>query len=382
MKPHINPELLIWSRKRAGKSIESLRRQFPKIQTWENGEDSPTFKQLEKFAGTVHVPMGMLFLPTPPAEQLPIPDFRTIANALIDTPSTELIDTLHFCQQRQTWYRRYARMHQLDPIPFIGSVSIAQKPLDAANKISNALGRISKIREVSHTWEDALRNLIDAIENIGILVMINGVAKHNTHRPLDVSEFRGFALADDLAPVIFINGRDSKAGQIFTLAHELAHIFLGESALSDASVKPLSGYRKEEIWCNAVAAELLVPTADIPMAIKSHNKNQNLAAYLAKYFKVSRLVALRRLLDLDYITLDEFEKQWEEQQKEWIDKQANKAGGGDFYRTATARNSKRFTSAVIRDTLAGQTLYRDAYQLLSMKPLTFNKQAKMLGRVN
>lgn len=256
----IQPNLLTWARERAGLSLDSLANKFPKIAEWEAGELQPTLKQLERFAGAVHVPIGYLFLPEPPRESLPIPDFRTVSDRSITRLNVNLLDTIYLCQERQAWYRDYARLHRFAPIDFIERAKLADAPTEMAKAISMRLNLSMDERSRLPDPAEALRRLMAQAEEIGVLVMVSSVVGGNTHRKLEVREFRGFALIDSLAPLIFINAADSKAAQMFTLAHELAHLWLGESGVSDA--EGVNAPEQEiERWCNAVAAELLMPRA-------------------------------------------------------------------------------------------------------------------------
>ena len=234
----IKSELLRWAGERSGVSASKLRHKFPKLEEWEQETTSPTLKQLERFAKATHTPIGYLFLSEPPVDRVPIPDFRTVGNEQIGTPSPDLLETVYLCQQRQEWYRDFARATGDQPLAFVGSVTVSS-PIEAtAPSISAVLGFNLEERRQLSTWTDALRRFIEQAEANGVLVMVNGVVGSNNRRKLDPEEFRGFALSDDLAPLVFINGADTKAAQMFTLAHELAHVWLGESALSD--VEPIA----------------------------------------------------------------------------------------------------------------------------------------------
>ena len=238
-------------------------------------------------------------------------------------------------------------------------------------------------RAACRAWEEALRLFIGQAEKLGVLVMVSGIVLSNTHRVLDPHEFRGFALADRRAPLIFINGADTKSGQMFTLAHELAHLWLGASALSDASGAPLNSYRGEEVWCNRVAAELLVPLAVFLPAMRPNEPVGEAMHRLARQFKVSTLVILRRLLDAGAISRETFGNAWATE-RERLRALADVAGsgGGNFYRTTLSRVGKRFARALVESTLEGQTLYRDAFRMLGVaKTETFNTIGREVGAI-
>ncbi len=375
----VRPELLRWARERAGiVNAGELLGRFPKFAEWEAGEAQPTLKQLEAFARAVHVPIGYLFLPTPPDEPLPIPDFRTHDGRGVRRASPDLLDLLYACQERQGWYRDFALTVRLPEADFVGSASLRERPEDVAARMAQALGFDLAARAACRTWEEALRLFISQADEIGVLVMVSGVVLSNNRRILDPEEFRGFALADKRAPLVFINGTDTKSGQMFTLAHELAHLWLGASAVSDAGAAPLNGYRREEVWCNAVAAELLVPLAALRPALQPDEALEQSLARLARQFKVSTLVVLRRLLDAGALDRRAFDRAWASERAR-LRKLAG-AGGGDFYRTTLSRVSRRFARALVESTLEGQTLYRDAFRMLGVsKTETFNNIGREVG---
>ena len=375
----VNPELLDWALMRAGKSAEMLAGKFPRLGEWLRGELQPTLKQLEAFATATHTAIGLLFLSEPPDEPLPIPDFRTMPEAALQRPSADLLDTIYLCQQRQAWYQEYQRIHGAEPLPFIGAVSRDDGVVEVARRIAQAIGFSTAERQALPNWSEALRRFIAQVEESGILVMISGVVGSNTHRPLNPQEFRGFALADPLAPLIFINGKDTKAAQMFTLAHELAHLWLGQSGVSDAQAASLPDEATEH-WCNAVAAELLAPLTELREAYTSGMALPDAMQQLARRFKVSTLVVLRRLFDAGFIDRDTLWETYREELGRLKTMAGTSSGGGDFYNSLGARVSKRFVRALVASTLEGQTQFTDAFCMLGMrKSTTFYEEARRLG---
>jgi len=372
--------LLAWAVERSRKAPEELSTRFPALQDWEQGVKHPTLKQLEQFATATHTPVGYFFLQEPPEEHLPVPDFRTIGNIEVGQASPDLLDTIYQCQQRQDWYRDYARIHREERVPFVGTVTIDVDITEAARQIREVLSFGPSQRGSS--LAEAFRLLSEEADRNGVLVMVNGVVGSNTHRKLDPNEFRGFALVDEIAPVVFVNGSDTKAAQIFTLVHEIAHIWLGESGVSDASIDTPSTNAIER-WCNEVAAELLVPMNEVEDVRVDLQRISSQLQEIARRFKVSTLVAVRQLFEAGLLSERQFRIAYAEERDRilaYMEEQSTGGGGGDFYNTQPVRVSKRFARAIIESTLEGKTLHRDAFQMLGFKKYeTFNELARRLG---
>lgn len=381
----VAPGLLQWAVERAGWDQETTDRRAPRLEDWSAGTSRPTLKQLEKFASDTHTPFGLLFLSEPPEEDVPIPDMRTLGNAQVPRPSADLLDTIYICQERQAWYRSYAQENDLPTLDFVGSANTNTRPEVVADSIRRLLDFDLVERSSFTSWEDALRRLIDKIENIGPLVMVNGVVGSNSHRKLNPEEFRGFALSDPLAPVLFVNGADTKAAQIFTLIHELAHLWLGGSALSDAAMKsaPASGVA-EEVWCNKVAAEVLVPISVLRSDFRSTVDTGELER-LARVYRVSTLVVLKRIFDAGVLSWSDYQDVYENERNRLIsilDAKRGVGSGGNYYYTQPLRLSRRFAQAVSASAFEGSTTFRDAYRLLGTKKhATFENLAAELGVV-
>ncbi|MCU7793761.1 ImmA/IrrE family metallo-endopeptidase [Aeromonas caviae] len=352
---------------------------FGKWPLWLTGEAQPTLKQLEDFARLTHTAIGYFFLPEPPALALPVPDFRTLRDEALREPSSALLDTLYLCQQRQDWYRDYARMHGLATLTFVGSARSEEAPQAVAQRMREQLQLSIEERRQLPTWTDALRQLIAKVEDAGVMVMVSGIVGSNSHRKLDVGEFRGFALADELAPLVFLNGADSKAAQMFTMAHELAHLWLGATGISDSEAGQVPEQQTER-WCNQVATELLMPLEALRAVYQPGAPVPEEIQRLAREFKVSTLVALRRLFDAGFIDQAHLWLHYRDEQARLRALEKRSSGGGDFYRTLGARTSKRFARAIVSSTLEGQTLFQDAFRMLGVrKTATFYEAARELG---
>lgn len=371
--------VLRWAAERAHLSDTTLESSFRKWALWLSGDARPTLKQLEDFARLTRTPIGYFFLPEPPVLQLPIPDFRTQCDEALAEPSAALLDTLYLCQQRQDWYREYARIQGFARLGFVSSASEDDQPEQVAEAMRQILGLSVAERRRLSTWTDALRQLISKAEDTGILVMASSIVGSNSHRKLDATEFRGFTLVDDRAPLIFINASDSKAAQMFTLAHELAHIWLGESGVSNPEAGSIPKQRVER-WCNRAAAELLIPLDALHEAYEPDAPLVGEMQRLAHLFKVSSLVALRRLFDAGFIDRDTLWMNYRQEVARIRALDRGSSSGGDFYRTLGTRTGKRFARAVFTSTLEGQTLFRDAFRMLGIRRTsTFYEAARELG---
>lgn len=364
---NINKELIEWAIIRNGNSLEEFYAQNPTVENWIKGEKFPTVKQLESFTHKVHVPFGYMFLPQPPDETIPLPFFRTGKNST-NNVSLNVFHTVQIIQDRQNWLTEYLEELNFPELEFVGKFNINDNYIDIVNDIRNVLKLELDWARKHNKWEEALDYLTHKIEEAGIIVTYNGIVGNNTHRVIDVNECRGFVLVNKKAPFLFINSADAKAAQMFTIIHELAHVWLGESAgFDNANLLPADD--PLELLCDKVAAELLVPEIYF---IKKWETSQNFM-YLSRIFKVSPIVIGRRALDLKLITFPQFIQFYNDYMSEIKEKKDRQSSGGDFYATTKKRISLRFAAFVNNAVKENKLLYRDAYKLTNMKGETYNK---------
>ncbi len=372
----INPAMLRWARGRVGLDMNEAALAAgvkpEQFQRWEEGDAKPTFRQAQHVAIALHAPFGYLFLPEAPADELALPDLRTLGGAPAGRPSVNLMETVQHAMQRQAWFAEYLQEQGAETLPYVGRFNTNSSVARMAQDIRDVLG--VDVEQGQRNWETYYRELIEASEHAGVLVMRSGIVGNNTHRKLDVGEFRGFAISHSLAPVVFINSSDAPSARLFTLLHELAHIWIGSSGISNAVP---GNTRLEEVVCNGVAGEFLAPSvifgelwaaAAPDLAVR--------VAELAQRFHVSRFVVIRRALDMGLVDQATYSTFYRAELDAF---RAAEGGGGSFYRNAGAKNSARFARAVIAEAFSGRLLLRDAGKLLGVQPAKIRDFAVQLG---
>lgn len=376
---NINTAMLTWARERSGCSVSDFAHKLmideERLLKWESGEQTLTFNQAMQFADKAHVPFGYLFLLHPPVETLLIPDLRTVEGKPVNRPSAELLDIVKLMLQRQEWYREYLKQQFIEPNPYVGRFSLQDDVKTIVESIRKVLNLASHPQRGNS--DDYYRDLVNRIESVGILVMRQANLGHFT-RPLRVEEFRGFAITDEYAPIIFVNHADAPGARLFTLIHELCHIWIGQSGISDGDTH---ASRREEVLCNAVAAELLVPAEEFQLLWQQDNENwQDNLPPLENHFRVSSWVLARRALTLGFIQHDDYSRFIAKLKAAWLEREKSEKGGPTYYKTKKAQISQPFSRAVVGQALSGQLLLREASMLLDgIKPAKIPGFAKELG---
>lgn len=361
---HINRDILIWAVERMGKTVDEYILENPKFQQWLDGTKLPTFKGIEQFARKFYVPLGYMFLENPPQETFPIPFFRNIKD---QSHNVNVYDTVIEMKERQEWLSEYLRKMDFGKVDFMGIFTVK-------HDIQEVCDQIREILSIPYNWafdhrnvDDALKYITRKIEDKGVIVSYNSVVGFNNSRPIPVNECRGFTLVDDYAPFIFINSKDAKVAQMFTLIHEFVHVLIGYSAgIGEITMEHSS---ELEQFCDKVAAEFLAPDLLFKEAWAAVGENYEV---LSKQFKVSRFVLARRAMDLGFISRDHFFQLYHN----WINEpriKANDSQGGNFYPSAIKKSSRTFLIHVNNALNRNMLLHMDAYRLTGLKGDTFHK---------
>lgn len=363
-KVPLEPAALHWAMKRARTSREVLAKAAgvrpEKISAWLRGDDRPTYRQARELANRLRVSFSQLLVPPPERLQLPVQDLRR-GPSRREEPSPELLDAVYDALRKRDWYREYRRD---EPLYSVISRSRRQRsPEDVAEAISKLIP-VRQLQAETSTWAEFLRRVVEKVENSGVLVLRQGYAGSNTRRVYDPKEFSGFAIADPVAPVVFLNARDPVARQVFTLAHELAHVWLGESALDAALEGPEVPPEQMERVCDRAAATLLM--SEEVFAEIWTGEAYEAAQDAAKRFKVSAWAALRRALELQLISSDEYQRALKLVQQAARESEGRERGGC-FWANVRIRNSPAFTRAVSEVALRGELSAKEVASLLNLR---------------
>ena len=379
IEAHITGELLRWARERRGLDYAQLARagkiDVEELRQWEDGFSWPPFGKARRIAQILKIPFGLLFLPSPPNDSYSIPDFRRLNRENSAALNPDLVDVINLAVTKQEWFRDYCEENSQERLDFVGSFKMQMGVQSVAEDIRTRLGINEGMRRSCPTWAAYLSRLSEQAQNLGVLVMRSGIVGSDPTRPLRTMDFRGFALSDAYAPVVFINARDAYSAQVFTLIHELCHIWINQSGISnpDPSEKPQNDF---EAFCDAVATEVLVPAKDFIDAWELIKDRSLFPASMSRNFWVSPLVIIRRAFELVKITDAEFFRLIKIEKDRPLSKR--KRSGGNANRTLLTRNGIRLTRTVLDAVRENRLVYADAASILNVRPSRISKLLEKL----
>jgi len=323
----VSPTVLDWVIGQIGSDPTPLNA-LPLLNEWKRGIKSPTFNEIKTVSKKTRIPLGYFFLQRPPTETIRLMEYRTIANTEFDTPSRELVDTISDMENIVDWTRSYLEFNHYEVNPIVGACRGQRDSMAIADTMRRLLG-------LSINWfeqtENSFTYLRNAMSEKGVIIMMNGIVRESTHRPLNIDEFRAFTIIDEYAPLIFINAKDSLNGRLFSLLHEFAHVCLGRDNLFNDLYSGRSTDSIETL-CNAVAAEILVPSTlpDSPFG--------------------------------------------------QVDTTCPSQYGRGYYRILASRIDRRFFSFIVDSVAQGTTLYAEAFRITGTNRHTFFELATRMSR--
>ncbi|WKE66217.1 XRE family transcriptional regulator [Gallaecimonas kandeliae] len=386
-KVKVQPELIKWARVRAALDEQEVAEKVPvdleRYLGWEQGDKQPTFNQLLKLSHVLHVPFGYLFLENPPEEELPLPDFRTKEDMPPRSISVDLRETIYDIQRKHDWYKQFRIDNGIVPSFSSQKIQADGSVRDIAKSISDFFDIGLKFRTSFSYQDEYLNGFSSKLETAGVWIVKSSYVRSNNRRPLDVDEFRGFAISDEILPTIFVNSADAKGAQLFTLAHELVHIWIGESGISNPSLNPESSMTDSRLekLCNAIAAEILVPEEELRDLSGKVVDIFSTVNNLRRHFHVSPIVIARRLLDCGLVSRNEFFVFYASEKERWKqakDKLKGNDGGPSPYKTVPSRYGKVFTKCIVNSAVSGETLLQSASRLLGCSVPTMMQLASRL----
>lgn len=365
----INKEIYLWAIEESRKDIVEIEDRFENIEAWISGDILPTFRQVEELANFFKVPLGYMFLDKPPKMDIIESEFRTVGNKIPEI-SKELKDTLYNVGRKRDWLSEYRREKGWEKL-------VPEDLLDLKHKDVNSICRnVKENLQIDEFWYReyntnrlAFNYLREKLESNGITVMQNGVVGSNNYRKLNIDEFRGFLLYDDIAPIIFINSNDSFSGKIFTLVHEYIHFLLQEDDIFiDEDI--VSGNKNEQ-FINKITAEFLIPKSHVIDLWDSSINLKEQIEDLSKMFHVSIIALAIKLKDMNKIDQKAVNEIKQYTKTRW-ENNKEAGSGGNYYNTTRSRLGDSFLSTVIQGAESGDISYTQAFKLLDNSVKTYD----------
>jgi Zn-dependent peptidase ImmA (M78 family)/DNA-binding XRE family transcriptional regulator len=364
----ITPAVLAWAITRSGLSHEQVASKInvrpEQIEAWETDPSvHPPMAKAEKLASVLQVPFGYFYLDSPPDSELPLPDMRKMNPKYRPTPS--FLELLNGSLLKQDWYRDYLVELDEPELPFVGKYQTSNTITEIAEDIRQSLDIGPQSRRGVYRWEDYVGVLSKRAEGRRIIVLRTSVANNNNKRPISYQEVQGFAIADRVAPLIFVNSSDFHAAQVFTIAHELAHVWIGASAISNSSEGEDHSLNAIEAFCNAIATEVLVPAVEFKSLWTAPTDAS--IQKLARTFFVSSLVIIRRARELSLISWNVADSL---RSQAVAVMRAKPTGQPSYYVTSMSRVGHLLADAVVSEVQRGNLILPHAGRLLDMNAHT------------
>jgi Zn-dependent peptidase ImmA (M78 family)/transcriptional regulator with XRE-family HTH domain len=354
-KAHITPKVFKWARESArmteADAAAKVSVSSDRLIDWEDGRSKPTIRQAQILAKAYRRPFALFFLPDIPQDFQPLQDYRMKGSKLLGTASIFIIREI---QQKQAWISEVNEQNEEKKIPFVGRFSVMDNPATVADDILSTLN----INPLQYEYKNPINEWIDKVEANG--VFISRTSFIHSRLKLDSNEIQGFAISDSYAPFIFINSSDWNAPQLFTLVHELAHIWIAETGISN-QIQPIVEsqvkYHPIEVFCNEVAANALIPTDYISELRQSKTITSDQIFIYSRNLGISSFALLVRALNLNLISYSEYSslkfeadagfKDFLQKASERKAKQKKADGGPNPYLLRLNKNSRTFTQIVL-----------------------------------
>jgi Zn-dependent peptidase ImmA (M78 family)/DNA-binding XRE family transcriptional regulator len=389
-KAYITPNVLKWARESARMTEEIAAAKvsvtIEKLLEWEVGTSQPTIRQAQTLAKSYKRPFALFFLPDIPRDFQPLQDFRKPGSKALTTSSIFIIREI---QQKQAWISDVYSENQEEKLPFVGKFNINDNPQKVASDILTTLN----IKPLFYKSDNPIKEWIDAAETKGIF--ISRTSFIHSRLKLDSEELQGFSIADPHAPFVFVNSEDWNAPQLFTLVHELAHVWIAETGISnevEPELKHKDKYHPVELFCNEVAANALMPKEIVLDFDVSSFQSSKDVFKIAKQLGVSSFAILVRALNLNIISPPTYQKlkkqadiDFAEYLKKEVEKKAKqkekeKQGGPNYFLLQLNRNSRLFTQTVLDAFRGGYIEPTLASNLLNVQINKFQKLESQLIR--